>query len=107
VLRRGAGSSSTIRAHAAAVRPIAGTVHPHAARHLYAIAAEAHGIPIRQISRDLGDASIATTEAYLEQGRQLAGTAVPTLADLITALTRRLSIPRLLGRWNFTCEAEK
>ncbi|MEV0070939.1 site-specific integrase [Amycolatopsis sp. NPDC050768] len=84
LLRHGA-TSSTVRAHAAAVRAIADTVHPHAARHLYAIAAEAHGIPIRQISRDLGHATLATTEAYLEQGHQLAGTAAPTLSDLITA----------------------
>ncbi|MEU4675088.1 tyrosine-type recombinase/integrase [Amycolatopsis sp. NPDC023774] len=82
-------SSSTIRAHAAAVRAIADTIHPHAARHLYAIAAEARGIPIRQISRDLGHASLATTEAYLEQGRHLADSAAPTLADLITARRRR------------------
>ncbi|MFI5614738.1 tyrosine-type recombinase/integrase [Amycolatopsis sp. NPDC051903] len=84
LLRRGA-SSSTIRVHAAAVRAIADTIHPHAARHLYAIAAEAHGIPLRQISLDLGHATLATTEAYLEQAHQLADSAAPTLADLITA----------------------
>ncbi|WIX76891.1 hypothetical protein QRX50_36525 [Amycolatopsis carbonis] len=49
LLRRGV-TSSTIRAHAAAVRAIADPIHPHSARHLYAIAVEANGIPLRQIS---------------------------------------------------------
>ncbi|MEU4675120.1 hypothetical protein AB0F91_46095 [Amycolatopsis sp. NPDC023774] len=84
-LRRRGANSSTIRAHAAAVRAIADTIHPHAARYLYAIAAEAHGIPIRQISLDLGHATLATTEAYLEQAHQLADSAAPALAGLITA----------------------
>ncbi|WIX83345.1 hypothetical protein QRX50_22585 [Amycolatopsis carbonis] len=84
LLRRGS-ASSTVRAHAVAVRTIADTVHPHAARNLYSIAAEAHGIPIRQISRDLGHATLAPTEAYLGQGHHLAGRAARILADLITA----------------------
>ncbi|MFI6031643.1 tyrosine-type recombinase/integrase [Amycolatopsis magusensis] len=86
LLRHATGSgSSTLRAHAAALRPVADTLHPHSIRHFYAITAENHGIPISNISADLGHASIATTEIYLEQGRRLAGTAAPILADLITA----------------------
>ncbi|UJW36921.1 tyrosine-type recombinase/integrase (plasmid) [Saccharothrix sp. AJ9571] len=86
LVRHATGSgNSTLRAHAAALRPVADTLHPHSIRHFYAITAEAHGINVSNISADLGHASIATTEIYLEQGRRLAGTAAPILADLITA----------------------
>jgi site-specific recombinase XerD len=78
-------TSSTVRAHAAQLRPIQDSVHPHSARHFYAIAAEAHGVKVSQISKDLGHSSVAVTEDYLDQGRQLAGSAAPILADLITA----------------------
>lgn len=84
-LARMTTTSSTVRAHAAQVRPIAATVHPHAIRHFYAQTAEAHGVPIRQISRDLGHSSVAVTEQYLHHGRELARSAAPIVADLITA----------------------
>jgi site-specific recombinase XerD len=77
--------SSTIRTHALQLKAIAASIHPHAARHFYAITAEAHGVSVRQISLDLGHSSVAVTERYLEQGRQLAGSAAGIIADLITA----------------------
>lgn len=81
----GASGSSTMRAHAAALRPIATTIHPHSARHTYARVAEAHGVHIRQIAADLGHSSIAVTEAYLAAADTLENSAAPVLADLITA----------------------
>ncbi|MFI6031657.1 tyrosine-type recombinase/integrase [Amycolatopsis magusensis] len=55
LLRHATGSrNSTLRAHAAALRPVADTLHPHSIRHFYAITAETHGIPISNISADLG-----------------------------------------------------
>lgn len=86
LVRAAAGTtSSTLRGHAAHLRPVAGTLHPHSIRHFYALVAEANGIPIRQISRDLGHSSVSVTEAYLDHGRALLGSAAPVLADLITA----------------------
>jgi site-specific recombinase XerD len=84
-LARMNATSSTVRAHAAQLRPIRDTIHPHAIRHFYAVTAEAHGVPVRQISLDLGHSSVAVTERYLEQGRHLAGSAAGVVADLITA----------------------
>lgn len=78
-------TSSALRAHAAQLRPIKDTIHPHAIRHFYAITAESHGVPIRQISRDLGHSNVAVTEQYLHHGRDLARSAAPVVADLITA----------------------
>jgi integrase len=80
-----ASGSSTMRAHAAALRPIAETIHPHSARHFYARVAEAHGVHIRQIAADLGHSSVAVTEAYLAAADTLENSAAPVLADLITA----------------------
>ncbi|TKG61522.1 tyrosine-type recombinase/integrase [Prauserella endophytica] len=86
--------SSTVRAHAAQLRGIRDSIHPHAIRHFYAITAETHGIPVRQISRDLGHSSVAVTEGYLEQGRRLAGSAAGVVADLITAGEDLVLLPR-------------
>lgn len=86
--------SSTVRAHAAQLRPLGDTIHPHALRHFYAITAETHGVPVRQISRDLGHSSVAVTERYLEQGRRLAGSAAGVVADLITAGEDLVLLPR-------------
>ncbi|SFW11379.1 site-specific integrase [Amycolatopsis australiensis] len=80
-----ASGSSTMRAHAAALRPIADTIHPHSARHFYARVAEAHGVHIRQLAADLGHSSVAVTEAYLAAADTLENSAAPVLADLITA----------------------
>jgi site-specific recombinase XerD len=77
--------SSTMRAHAAALRPIAAAIHPHMTRRTYARVAEAHGVHIRQISADLGHSSVSITEAYLAEADTLAGSAAPVLADLIAA----------------------
>jgi site-specific recombinase XerD len=93
VLARTRSASSTVRAHAAALRAIAATIHPHSARHFYAITAEDHGVSVRQISLDLGHSSVAVTERYLEQGRKLAGSAVGIVADLITAGDALVLIP--------------
>lgn len=78
-------TSSTVRGHAAHLRPIEGTVHPHQLRHFYATTAEAHGVPVRQVRADLGHSSVAITETYLARGRDLDSSAVSTVADLITA----------------------
>ncbi|MGW5703877.1 tyrosine-type recombinase/integrase [Amycolatopsis japonica] len=80
-----AATSSTLRGHAAQLRPIKDTIHPHSTRHFYAITAENNGVPIRQISLDLGHSSVAVTEAYLEHARALLGSAATIVADLITA----------------------
>ncbi|HET6706607.1 site-specific integrase, partial [Amycolatopsis sp.] len=80
-----ASGSSTMRAHAAALRPIADTIHPHAGRHFYARTAEANGVHIRQIAADLGHSSVSVTEAYLADADTLENSAAPVLADLITA----------------------
>ncbi|MEU3764323.1 site-specific integrase [Amycolatopsis keratiniphila] len=45
-----AARSSTLRGHAAQLRPIKDTIHSHSTRHFYAITAENNGVPIRQIS---------------------------------------------------------
>ncbi|VVJ22749.1 Uncharacterised protein [Amycolatopsis camponoti] len=80
-----ASGSSTMRAHAAALRPIATTIHPHSARHFYARVAQANGVHIRQIAANLGHSSVAVTEAYLAAADTLENSAAPVLADLITA----------------------
>ncbi|HEY3477537.1 MAG TPA: tyrosine-type recombinase/integrase [Streptomyces sp.] len=70
LVRAAAGTaSSTLRGHAAQLRPIADTLRPHAVRLSYALAAEADGIPIRQLSCDLGHSSVAVTRSYLAHGR--------------------------------------
>lgn len=77
--------TSAMRTHAAELRRIGDTLHPHSARHLCAVAAESHGIPVRQITRDLGRSCLAITEASLERGCSLARTVARTLAELLTA----------------------
>ncbi|HEY3479700.1 MAG TPA: site-specific integrase [Streptomyces sp.] len=80
-----ASGSSSLRVHAAALRPIADAIHPHSTRHFYARVAEANGVHIRQIAADLGHSSVAVTEAYLAAADTLENSAAPVLADLITA----------------------
>ncbi|GAA1983435.1 tyrosine-type recombinase/integrase [Amycolatopsis minnesotensis] len=73
------------RAHATQLAGIVDTIRPHQARRFYARVAEDHGVPVRQISIDLGHSSISVTQAYLDDGKNLASSAGLLIADLLTA----------------------
>lgn len=83
--RRAAGLTDTthgryITTHLTALRD---TIHPHSARHSYATHAVARGVTPRQVQRDLGHSTLATTEAYLHDTDSLAGSAAHHLAPAL------------------------
>lgn len=45
-------------------------LNPHSLRHAYANGAEALGVPVTQVQRDLGHKSLATTQRYLHASRR-------------------------------------
>lgn len=80
-------TSATARVRAAAreLEPIVNTAHPHQFRHFYAQTAERNGVPVTQIRDDLGHASLTTTQAYLDGGAVLDGSAAPVVSDIVHA----------------------
>jgi site-specific recombinase XerD len=63
--------------------PLRNSIHPHSARHSYATHAVERGVPTRQVQRDLGHATISTTEGYLHDENALRDSAAHELAPAL------------------------
>jgi integrase/recombinase XerC len=64
---------------------LAGKVTPHQLRHAYAVTAEAAGVPVSQIQRDLGHSSLSTTQGYLWVPSQVEKSAARVVSDIYHA----------------------
>ncbi|MEV0052451.1 tyrosine-type recombinase/integrase [Saccharopolyspora shandongensis] len=63
--------------------PLRDSIHPHSARHSYASHTKNRGAEVRQVQRDLGHASLTTTEGYLHDAAHLAQSAAHDLSPAL------------------------
>ncbi len=67
------------------LRPIKDKLRPHQFRHAYAVTAENQGKPVSQVTKDLGHASLATTQTYLDSANVGRNSAAQVVSDIYHA----------------------